>query len=127
MEEIFLIEVVSYQACVCDRREGPVVIQIDNLNKLPVQVYYNHVIENNLHKQQCRFSYLGHVNKIQFKKKYISIQALVNVGYKHTPYNYKFFNYSWTILQYQKVHFFFSKALLAKFSGYMGLLSLLKY
>ena len=46
MEEIFLIEVVSYQACACDRREGPVVIQIDNLNKLPVQVYYNNVYKS---------------------------------------------------------------------------------
>ena len=44
MEEIFLIEVVSYQVCVCDRREGPVVIQIDN--KLPVQVYYNNVYKS---------------------------------------------------------------------------------
>ena len=31
----------------------------------------------------------------------------MNVGYKHTPYNYKFCNYSWTVLHYQKVHFFF--------------------
>ena len=31
----------------------------------------------------------------------------MNVGYKHTPYNYKFFNCSRTVLQYQKVHFFF--------------------
>ena len=31
----------------------------------------------------------------------------MNVGYKHTPYNYKFFNCSGTVLQYQKVHFFF--------------------
>ena len=33
----------------------------------------------------------------------------MNVGYKHTSYNYKFFNCSWTMIhvQYQKVHFFF--------------------
>ena len=31
----------------------------------------------------------------------------MNVGYKHTPYNYKFCNCSWTVLHYQKVHFFF--------------------
>ena len=31
----------------------------------------------------------------------------MNVGYKHTPYNYKFCNCSWTVLYYQKVHFFF--------------------
>ena len=37
--------------------------------------------------------------------KNILLQALMNVGYK--PYNYKFFNCSGTVLQYQKVHFFF--------------------
>ena len=31
----------------------------------------------------------------------------MNVGCKHTPYNYKFCNCSWTVLHYQKVHFFF--------------------
>ena len=31
----------------------------------------------------------------------------MNVDYKHTPYNYKFFNCSEIVLQYQKVHFFF--------------------
>ena len=35
----------------------------------------------------------------------------MNVGYKHTPYNYKFFNCSWTVIHvYEKVHFL-SKAL----------------
>ena len=31
----------------------------------------------------------------------------MNVGYKPTPYKYKLFNSSGTVLQYQKVHFFF--------------------
>ena len=39
----------------------------------------------------------------------------MNVGYQHTPYNYKFFNCSWTVLQYQKVHFFFKSTALQNF------------
>ena len=44
----------------------------------------------------------------------------MNVGYKHAPYNYKFFNCSWTVLHYQKVHFFFKSTAQQNFLA-MGL------
>ena len=46
----------------------------------------------------------------------------MNVGYKHTPYNYKC-NCSWTVLHYQKVHFFFKSTAQQNFLA-MGLLAL---
>ena len=49
---------------------------------------------------------LARTRKIKCTFYKISIQALMNVGYKHTPYNYKFCNCSWTVLHNQKVHFF---------------------
>ena len=47
----------------------------------------------------------------------------MNMGYKHTPYNYKFVNCSWTVIhvQYQKVHFFFKSTARENFLA-MGLL-----
>ena len=54
-------------------------------------VTVSHAIGNNLHKQQ-------HVNTMHFVKKlftlYVCLQALMNVGYMHTPY--KLFDCSWT-------------------------------
>ena len=44
----------------------------------------------------------------------------MNVGYKHTPYNYKFFNCSGTVLQYQKVHFFFKSTAQQNFLATYG-------
>ena len=50
----------------------------------------------------------------------------MNVGYKRTPYNYKFCNCSWTVLHYQKVHFFLKSTAQQNFLA-TGLLLHLSY
>ena len=61
-------------------------------------VTVSHAIENNLHKQQCIIGLAG-THKYNTLCKiyiilYVCLQALINVGYMHTPY--KLFECSWT-------------------------------
>ena len=88
---------VNYGKCACDPSEGTwdftVVIQMD-ISSIQLQysacvcMFISHVIENNLHKQQC---IVGLVRTCKYNALYkilyiyiVCLQALMKVGYAHT-------------------------------------------